>query len=169
MENRIKELDREISSLKKQMEMVEGTTTEVYSRIVGYYRSVKNWNLGKKEEYKNRVSFSEFDSKKIEPLTQEISPVTDKLEASPDIITGYSYFYRTSCPNCPAMKSVLDNISLKGEDLNVDMQRGLDEATKLKVFSAPTVVFWSADGSEVYRTCRSSDVTALFNLDSAIA
>ena len=28
--------------------------TEVYSRITGYYRPVKNWNDGKAEEYKNR-------------------------------------------------------------------------------------------------------------------
>lgn len=27
---------------------------EVYSRITGYYRPVKNWNDGKAEEYKNR-------------------------------------------------------------------------------------------------------------------
>jgi ribonucleoside-triphosphate reductase len=26
----------------------------VYSRIVGYYRPVQNWNLGKKSEYHNR-------------------------------------------------------------------------------------------------------------------
>ena len=30
---------------------------EVYSRIVGYYRPVKNWNLGKQEEFKNRALF----------------------------------------------------------------------------------------------------------------
>jgi ribonucleoside-triphosphate reductase len=31
--------------------------TEVYSRIVGYYRPVKNWNVGKKEEYGHRRLF----------------------------------------------------------------------------------------------------------------
>lgn len=31
-----------------------GKETEVYSRITGYYRPVKNWNDGKAEEYKNR-------------------------------------------------------------------------------------------------------------------
>jgi ribonucleoside-triphosphate reductase len=31
-----------------------GEETEVYSRIVGYYRPVQNWNLGKKSEYHNR-------------------------------------------------------------------------------------------------------------------
>ena len=34
-----------------------GSATEVYSRIVGYYRPVGNWNIGKKEEFKERVEF----------------------------------------------------------------------------------------------------------------
>jgi ribonucleoside-triphosphate reductase len=34
-----------------------GEETEVYSRIVGYYRPVQNWNLGKKSEYKERKTF----------------------------------------------------------------------------------------------------------------
>jgi ribonucleoside-triphosphate reductase len=32
--------------------------TEVYSRIVGYYRPVKSWNKGKKSEYKERKPYS---------------------------------------------------------------------------------------------------------------
>lgn len=34
-----------------------GREMEVYSRVVGYYRPVKLWNKGKKEEFKERVSF----------------------------------------------------------------------------------------------------------------
>lgn len=34
-----------------------GQETEVWSRIVGYYRPVQNWNRGKQEEYKERVFF----------------------------------------------------------------------------------------------------------------
>lgn len=34
-----------------------GQETEVYSRIVGYYRPVKNWNEGKRAEYFERESF----------------------------------------------------------------------------------------------------------------
>jgi anaerobic ribonucleoside-triphosphate reductase len=32
--------------------------TEVYSRIVGYYRPIQNWNRGKKSEYKERKLYS---------------------------------------------------------------------------------------------------------------
>ena len=31
--------------------------TEVYSRVVGYIRPVEQWNGGKKEEMKDRVTF----------------------------------------------------------------------------------------------------------------
>lgn len=32
---------------------------ETYSRIVGYFRPVQNWNKGKTEEFKDRVAYSE--------------------------------------------------------------------------------------------------------------
>jgi ribonucleoside-triphosphate reductase (formate) len=34
-----------------------GKETEVYSRIVGYYRSLKNWNNGKRNEFAGRRTF----------------------------------------------------------------------------------------------------------------
>ncbi|MEA1965142.1 MAG: anaerobic ribonucleoside-triphosphate reductase [Candidatus Aerophobetes bacterium] len=34
-----------------------GKEAEVYSRVVGYFRPVKNWNQGKQEEFKQRVEY----------------------------------------------------------------------------------------------------------------
>jgi ribonucleoside-triphosphate reductase len=34
-----------------------GAESEVYSRVVGYLRPVKQWNYGKKEEFKMRKTF----------------------------------------------------------------------------------------------------------------
>lgn len=36
-----------------------GKNTEIYSRVVGYFRPVKNWNAGKQEEYKFRKEYLE--------------------------------------------------------------------------------------------------------------
>jgi anaerobic ribonucleoside-triphosphate reductase len=36
-----------------------GQETEVYTRVVGYYRPVKMWNKGKQSEYKDRVEYSQ--------------------------------------------------------------------------------------------------------------
>ena len=32
---------------------------EVYSRIVGYFRPIQNWNIGKKQEFEDRKEFKE--------------------------------------------------------------------------------------------------------------
>jgi ribonucleoside-triphosphate reductase len=34
-----------------------GAATEIYSRIVGYFRPVNQWNKGKREEFKERKLF----------------------------------------------------------------------------------------------------------------
>ncbi len=39
-----------------------GEKCEVYSRVVGYFRPIQQWNIGKQEEYKNRKN---FDAKKL--------------------------------------------------------------------------------------------------------
>ena len=48
MEKRtIEAIEKEIAETKAELEDVHGTETEVYARIVGYYRAVKNWNKGR--------------------------------------------------------------------------------------------------------------------------
>lgn len=34
-----------------------GKECEVFSRVVGYFRPVQNWNLGKQQEFKDRKTF----------------------------------------------------------------------------------------------------------------
>ena len=46
-----------LEELKKELKNVQGSITEVYAMIVGYYRPVNNWNKGKQDEYKQRVNF----------------------------------------------------------------------------------------------------------------
>ncbi len=69
---RIAEIDRKITELKQSLNAVKGTETEVYTRIVGYYRAVKNWNLGKKEEYRVRKAFVQTQSISIPEPAVEI-------------------------------------------------------------------------------------------------
>lgn len=47
----------ELDHLKDELKSVSGTECDVYSRIVGYHSPVKQWNEGKKEEFKNRETF----------------------------------------------------------------------------------------------------------------
>ena len=36
-----------------------GKPAEVYSRVVGYYRPIRNWHVGKQEEFKDRIEYDE--------------------------------------------------------------------------------------------------------------
>lgn len=36
-----------------------GKPAEVYSRVVGYYRPIRNWHVGKQEEFKDRLEYDE--------------------------------------------------------------------------------------------------------------
>jgi len=51
------QINNQIEKLKQKLKIVEGTKTEIYTRIVGYYRPLKNWNKGQREQYKNRKLF----------------------------------------------------------------------------------------------------------------
>ena len=58
----LNEIDSEIAAVQKELNDVHGTETEVYARIVGYYRAIRNWNKGKAEEFKLRKNFKLEDS-----------------------------------------------------------------------------------------------------------
>lgn len=51
------EMQARLEELRLEMLNVKGTECEVYSRVVGYFRPVKQWNNGKQEEYADRVAF----------------------------------------------------------------------------------------------------------------
>ncbi len=54
-----------------------GKNCEVYSRIVGYFRPVQNWNAGKQEEFKERLEFSE--AKTLANETKLEKPIECKM------------------------------------------------------------------------------------------
>ena len=57
-----------------------GEEAEVYSRITGYYRPVKNWNDGKREEYDMRKSYDLNHSKLTHDHTDEVFENCDCTE-----------------------------------------------------------------------------------------
>ena len=65
-----------------------GEKAEIYSRITGYYRPVKNWNDGKAQEYKDRL---EYD-----------------VELEEDIQSRNILVTSPTCPNCEKVKAFLD-------------------------------------------------------------
>jgi len=47
---------------------------EIYSRVVGYFRPIQNWNDGKKQEFFDRKTYSEKASlnSKVELIEPEL-------------------------------------------------------------------------------------------------
>lgn len=153
-----------IEALEQQLLSVKGRETEQYARIVGYYRAVKNWNKGKKEEYKFRVNYNktEFNSDingKVE--NKVIQTQTPESLKTSETIANYKFFYRTTCPNCPPVKKIIDTLEIPGESINADESKGFTKAAKYEIFTAPTVIFLDNSGKEVYRTSKPADLNVL--------
>ncbi len=47
-------MEKEKNQLQTKSAKVRSIRTEVYSRVVGYYRPVQAWNEGKREEFRER-------------------------------------------------------------------------------------------------------------------
>lgn len=62
---RIIEIEAEQERLRAALNEVRGTPTEVYSRVVGFYRDIRNWNPGKKAEFAMRANFRFPDRERI--------------------------------------------------------------------------------------------------------
>ena len=58
-----------VNGVKKLLEIddEERTEVEVWSRVMGYYRPVSDWNAGKKQEYLERRLFNMPDFAKSAP------------------------------------------------------------------------------------------------------
>lgn len=150
----VAQLDKEIAALKQQLDQVEGTQTEIYTRIVGYYRSVKNWNRGKREEYNYRTLFRppEIYEDGASSFSQSAADQEDVRKAVVSSApAAYLAFYRETCANCPAVKNYLAEIGLSGETVDVDTEEGMDRARELGVMSTPTVIFYDTAGLELFR------------------
>ena len=82
-ETKLKELDEQIAQVRSELENVHGTQTEVYARIVGYYRAVRNWNKGKADEFKKRKMFELNCDERPDVVSQRPKLSAESLSESP--------------------------------------------------------------------------------------
>ena len=73
----------------------------------------------------------------------------DVSEGAGDDACTYTYFYRDSCPNCPAVRSYIERRGLPARHYDVNTDEGMREAIRFQVLSTPTVVV--ADPTGVVR------------------
>jgi hypothetical protein len=170
-----KAIESRIAELKGQLGNVEGTPTEVYSRIVGYYRSVRNWNAGKREEYGQRRVFDMPASLPLGHATRPaasgkgtVAPEPASLPAAASMAAsapaaavaapaaaslrdGVLVFTRDACPNCPPVANFVVASGMKAVFVDVDREEGLALARERGVLATPTVLGLDGEGRESFR------------------
>ena len=154
MARTLEEVEQEITDTKKALSDVHGTETEVYARIVGYYRAVKNWNKGKREEYQLRKMFNQPETlPEINSAAKESAQIVtpNPLPQTDSTPVTYEIFTRKTCPNCPPVKEYISSLSMNGTFVDADTQEGLSEAASKGVMATPTVIFYNKAGIEVAR------------------
>ena len=114
-----------------------GEEAEVYSRITGYYRPVKNWNDGKAQEYKDRKVYDIANSKltKVAPVAQQTEA---PAEAAPAVEDRNLLFATATCPNCKIACTFLDKAGFPYTKLLAE--ENADLANELGIKQAPTLV-----------------------------
>lgn len=125
-----------------------GKEAEVYSRITGYYRPVKNWNDGKRQEYKNRTVYDIIHSKSpeqkmksygaAEKLAEQAAGKEEPKAAAADKIEedGMYLFTTSTCPNCKMAKEMLAEEQYEV----IDAERHPDLAAQYGIMQAPTLL-----------------------------
>lgn len=163
----VAEVEADIATVKAELNDVHGSTTEVYARIVGYYRSVRNWNPGKREEYDMRKIFIADENRITEhlPLTTSSVSKESESEKATDSCENihYELFVRKTCPNCPPVKEYCANLLMEGNLIDVDSADGFNRASSYGVFSAPTAIFFDANGNETGRAHTVKEIRAVLS------
>ena len=129
-----------------------GKKTEVYSRITGYYRPVQNWNDGKSQEYKDRLTYNigtsvlkgtvekaavTEDIKSVketmaEPVVGELKAVAASTDAKAIL------FSRVTCPNCRVAEQLLQKSGVAYEKLIAE--ENIELCKQYGIKGAPTLV-----------------------------
>ena len=148
-------IEKDLAAAREALSSVEGTPAEVYSRIVGYYRSVRNWNRGKREEYGERRLYRITDGL-VTASSNAVSPQGE---------TRMVLFTRKACPACPpakaAAEAAAEALDIPVELVNTDSPEGMDTAKRYNVMSTPTAILLSPENRELGRAWDAQTIIVL--------
>ncbi len=141
-----------------------GNTTEVYSRITGYYRPVRNWNDGKSSEFENRKTYEPEELFSINKNLLDEAGVdlprvgTQTLGRANEVATATSkpdtdkliLVTTKTCPNCQAAKNYLNQAGIEYDVIFADEADGAEIAGQYNISAAPTLIVQSGEEAELY-------------------
>ncbi len=129
-----------------------GKETEVYSRIVGYFRPVSKWNDGKTQEFQERTVFRVpntplQDIGGIEKISQGILEMNGSSDRIKNRVVDKAYnkilvFTSPNCPKCAPFKSLIHETleSNSIQEINTTTSEGIALAEKFNVHSVPLAI-----------------------------
>ena len=119
-----------------------GDDAEVYSRITGYYRPVRNWNAGKTQEYKERkeyvVDYEGLDAVTKATAKNEEACCNAEAKSGAQLPDGSYLFVSATCPNCKIAYTLLDKAGYSYQKILATENVELTNAFGIK--QAPTLV-----------------------------
>lgn len=141
-----------------------GNATEVYSRITGYYRPVRNWNDGKSSEFENRKTYEpeelfSVNRNLLEEAGVEMPRVgtqtlgrANRVESPASNSDAEKVILVTTktCPNCQAAKNYLNQAGIEYDVILADEADGAEIAVQYSISSAPTLIVQSGEEAELY-------------------
>ena len=151
-----------------------GKDAEVYSRITGYYRPVRNWNDGKASEFRNRKTYEPSDVALQEegsrlPSGDDIaqaaredallgSELQDAANAAPakeaaameQAQSRMVLLTTRTCPNCNTAKTLLNEAGIQYDVVYAEEPDGAALASEYNITAAPTLIVQNGEKADLY-------------------
>lgn len=124
-----------------------GKATEVYSRITGYYRPVKNWNDGKAQEFKDRKTYEINPDANPSVEEGDHCCLEHERSATPRV-SEVLLFTTPTCPNCKMAKMMLEKEGVAYKLIDTSTQKEM--ALAYHITQAPTLLVPNGDDYEIY-------------------
>lgn len=121
-----------------------GKPTEIYSRITGYYRPVQNWNDGKTQEFKDRLTYNISRFSAPHPAVVKNEAGCDENGCAIQINLPEAgqekliLFANVTCPNCKAVEARFDKANMVYTKIIANDNPELVE--KYHIQSTPTLI-----------------------------
>jgi len=120
---------------------------EIYSRVTGYYRAVQFWNKGKKEEFRQRLTYDIAQShlpvgKNDATLgVYEAESACERKQEDPiPAVQQALFFHSDSCVKCRSLKPFLAENHFNGTYVNTSETSGLELAKRYHIHNLPALV-----------------------------
>ena len=133
-----------------------GEKTDVYSRITAYYRPFQNWNDGKQQEFKDRLTYNIPKSRLTHGSPNSAEPKKEEnaeMKSEKKVVSIPTIFVKDHCPRCKGAEQRFKLANIEYETVNCT--ENMDIARQLNIRQTPTII--DPDGTRYEGDMAASD------------